>query len=165
MLLSCSNDKSVHIWMRKIIFTSGWSRHLKFHLFLFFLWRWRWKMLIIVSWMLWVFIIIKREATTNLIMLCWIFGVNTTHLLLLSCLIEWWIDLGVVQCHSIILLVYLIHNFTWVSSLIAIFFSLRLIFLVLTLILFLEFALECKECYESKAESAFHHRTIHVKQS
>jgi len=69
-----------------------------------------------------------------------------------------------VHCHSIILLVYLIYNFSRVSFLIAIFISLRLILLVLTLILFLEFALECKECYESKAESAFHHRTIHVKQ-
>lgn len=151
--------------MRKIVFTSWWSWHLKFHLFLIFLflWRWRWKMLIIVSWMLWVFIIIKREATTDLFMLGRIFGVDTTHLLLLSRLIEWWIDLRMVHCHSIILLVYLIHNFPRLSSLIAIFISLRLYLLVLTLILFLEFALECKECYESKAKSAFNHRTIHVK--
>ncbi len=93
-----------------------------------------------------------------------IFGVHTSHLLLFSRLIEWWIDLWVVHCHSSILLVYLIHNFAWVSSLVTIFNSLRLILLILSLILFLEFTLKCKDRYKTQTKSAFHNWAIHVKQ-
>lgn len=150
--------------MRKIIFTFWWSRHLKFHLFLI-VWWWRWKMLIIVSWMLWVFIIIKRETTTYLIILGRILGVHATYLLLFSLLIEWWIHLRLVHCHSTILLVYLIHNFTRLIFLASIFIPLRLILLIFILILFLKFALIGKYSYETEAECAFHHWAIYVKQS
>lgn len=167
--LSCSNDKSIHVGLGKIVFSTWWSWHLNiFPLLLFFFFRWWWwKSLVIVSWMLWGIIIIDWETTTHLNIFVSILSVNTAHLLLPFLLIEWWIDL-VRHGHSIILLVYLINNFARYGRLpVFIFVPLRLIIslLVLFIVLFLELTLVGKDRYETEAEGGFNHWAVDEEQT